>query len=181
MRSWFPTCSYRASGPSISEQPNQMTPSFGSRRRGKGLALPKHLWEKRREKGSRSYQSEQACSAPCVLGLWSAYFYPLSDAMRGNRDVHGAKLPEPIVSCSRARSTGRAPRALGGTSHPPVRSQPKGAHMPVLSGADPAGSAGVGATADRLWQQLLRQPQHNVREQHRGGDREEEHDVERER
>src|SRR2546421_11610278 len=64
MRSWFPTCSYRASGPSISEQPNQMTPSFGSRRRGKRLALPKHLWEKRREKRSRSYQSEHACSAP---------------------------------------------------------------------------------------------------------------------
>src|SRR5436190_14282491 len=93
-----------------------MTPSFGSRRRGKGLALPKHLWEKRREKGSRSYQSEHACSAPCVLGLSSAYFYPLSDAMRGNRDVHGAKLPEPIVSCSRARSTGRAPRALAAIS-----------------------------------------------------------------
>ena len=115
-----------------------MTPSFGSRRRGKRLALPKHLWEKRREKGSRSYQSEHTCSAPCVLGLSSAYFYPLSDAMRGNRDVHGAKLPEPIVSCSRGRSTvpgaasARRPSLAFSsliasyTSDAPVRSQPRG-------------------------------------------------------
>src|SRR5439155_14642236 len=50
-----------------------------------------------------------------------------------------------------------------------------------LLGADPAGSAGVGETADRLRQELLRQPQHHVGKQHREGDGDEEHDIERER
>src|SRR2546430_246134 len=93
-----------------------MTPSFGSRRRGKRLALPKHLWEKRREKRSRSYQSEHACSAPCVLGLWSAYFYPLSDAMRGRPGAASARRPSLAFSSLIASYT----------SHPPVRSQPRG-------------------------------------------------------
>src|SRR5713101_3839050 len=64
MRSWFPTCSYRVEVPSISEQPNQMNLLFGSLGSREGSAPHKYPWERRREKGPLSYQSEHACSSP---------------------------------------------------------------------------------------------------------------------
>src|SRR5205814_4193605 len=86
---------------------------------------------------------------------------PRSEAARTHRELLEGKVDRPGAASARRPSLAFPSLIASYTSHPPVRSQPKGAQMPVLSGADPAGSAGVGETADRLWQQLLRQPQHN--------------------
>src|SRR5438034_1222523 len=47
--------------------------------------------------------------------------------------------------------------------------------------ADEAAAAWVRETADRLRKEILREPEHDVGEEHREPDGDEEHDVERER
>src|SRR5437870_95244 len=53
--------------------------------------------------------------------------------------------------------------------------------LPILLRTDIADTRRTLEAADRFRQQLLRQPQHDVREQHAEGDRQQEHDIERQR
>src|SRR2546421_3136836 len=103
-----------------------MTPSFGSRRRGKRLALPKHLWEKRREKRSRSYQSEHACSAPLrSCSLVSIFLSsercnegesrcPRSEAARTHRELLEGKVDRPGAASARRHVTPPGPKPTEG-------------------------------------------------------------------
>src|SRR5207248_2735043 len=52
---------------------------------------------------------------------------------------------------------------------------------PILLRTDIADTRWALEAADRFRQQLLRQPQHGVREEHAESDRQQEHDVERQR
>src|SRR5438046_3884304 len=88
-----------------------------------------------------------------------------------------------LTSSARLRPEISAPRlgVSGRTAKGKRRSTVAFMARQLRSWADITGSRGTLEAADRFGEQLFRQPQHHVRQEHAEGDRQQEHDVERQR